>query len=134
MNEVLSPSSSMDESDDAEIYVPPKPRVTEAMEGRSQALKAAEDQGRVIISLDRYLPLGCLHVKLSETYHWIDSPEWLEATEFLPHLAEAVSLNNALTTLWRLHWLKIFRSSPSSDRGQELWRLYILPDVCNLPS
>ena len=132
MDESRSPSSPVgDESDiitddqHAKIF-PAKTKI-----GPTQSSKAGE-KGPVVIPLENYLPLGCLEVNLLESQHWIDSEDFVEAIDFLPHLKDAPALSTALTILWRAMWLKVFRSSARSGLGHELWRLYILPDVCGL--
>ena len=122
------PSSDDDDFDVVTDEQPEGPSAVDIQASQKQAPKP-EEKGPIVIPLASYLPLGCLQVNLLEAQHRIDSHDFVEAVEFLPHLKAAPALNTALTTLWRALWLKVFRFTAHSEPRHELWRLYILPDV-----
>lgn len=103
----------------------PKP----SMATNPQASSGSREESPSKILLETYLPLGCLKVKLLDSQHAVNSHEWSESLDFLPHVQGATTLNTALTTLWRVQWLRVCRSSSLAEQDAELWRLYILPDV-----
>lgn len=118
-----SPSSSV-LSSPHEAYVPPsKPQpASNASERLSEPAS---------LSLDVYLPLGSLRVKLVDPNNVIDADNWVEADDFLPFVKVSHAFNTSLAALWRAQWVRVLRL-PLNAELEEAWRVYILPDVGGL--
>lgn len=123
LSPIESPTSS-GLSSPHEAYVPPtKLRVDSVPDP-----KPSEPPS---LSLDTYLPLGSINIKLADPKNAIEAISWVEAEDFLPFTNISQTFNLSLAALWRAQWIRVLRL-PLAEQYEEAWRIYVLPDVCEL--